>query len=100
MPIINLVNGQASTHLSADAYFDWENPTVNQVTVTGCSGFCTQSSYTVPARTASGPGLTQAQVNSNPTNWGFEEDPASTWNPGGVNPGKPHVQNPTQKAAA
>jgi hypothetical protein len=101
MPLatVNLVNGQASSALSAGDHFVWLNPTSNVVTVSNCGGFCTQSSYTVPVRTATGPGETPAQLSTNPTSgWNFTENPSSTWNPGGTNPGVPHIQNPSKVA--
>ena len=55
MPItVNVVNGHPSSQLTANAHFVWVNPTLNQVTITDCIGFCTQASYTIPARTATG----------------------------------------------
>jgi hypothetical protein len=91
---INLVDGTASIHLSAGDHFAWENNTDQPVVVSNCSEFCVGSTYTVPARTATGPGLLAGQINSNPAdNWTFVETP-SVWRPGVINPGVPHVQNP------
>jgi hypothetical protein len=95
MPTINVVNGHASAPLTPNENFTWLNPTSNQVTLTNCGGFCTQATYTVPAKSATAPGEASGQINANPNNWSFTENPSSTWNPGGVNPGLPRVQNPT-----
>lgn len=96
MPItVNVVTGQASSALAANEPFVWVNPTTNIVTLTNCGGFCSLSTYVVPARTDTAPGEAQAQVNSAPNNWTWQENPVGTWNPGGPHPGMPHIQNPT-----
>ena len=98
MPItVNVVNGHPSSQLTANAHFVWVNPTLNQVTITDCIGFCTQASYTIPARTATGPGETAAQINPSPYSWEFMENPPGTWSGTGL--GMPHIQNPTSPAA-
>lgn len=86
---VNVVTGQASAHLSAGDPFVWVNPTPHAVQLTNCGGFCAQDTYPVP-----GNSQTAAMVNLAPTNWNFTENPTTIWNPGGPNPGLPHVQNP------
>jgi hypothetical protein len=94
---VSLVIGVASAQLNPGDRFVWVNPTLNQVTITDCIGFCTQASYTIPARTATGPGETAAQINPSPYNWEFMENPPDTWSGTGL--GMPHIQNPTSPAA-
>jgi hypothetical protein len=96
--VVSVVTGQASSHLNANDSFTWVNPTSNAVRLTNCDGFCVDSEYRVPAQDAQGPGQVAAQINANPTNWDFTEDPSSTWNPGGPTPGLPHIQNPPARA--
>lgn len=77
--------------LSLGQPFYWANPGGVKVTVSGCSGFCTASSYDVPAP-ASGQtyGLKEATlVSTQPTDWSFSENP-NQWN----TPGMPHISNP------
>lgn len=99
MPImVNVTNGMTTSPLTPNVGFVWVNPTSNQVQITGCGGFCTQSSYTVPPAANGVPGETPAQINSNPTAWNFAENPPQTWNPGGPHPGMPRIQNPSKVA--
>lgn len=90
---VNVTNGRPSVALHPNDDFVWVNPTGNQVELTNCGGFCTQSSYSVPAAGAT-PGEAAAKINSAPTGWSFTESPTDTWNPGGPTPGTPRIQNP------
>jgi hypothetical protein len=92
MATVSVKDGIASAHLSANEWFSWTNPWNYQVTVSNCSGFCTQDSYVVAAN-----GSTSAQINSNPSSWGFTDTPNTAWAPGGTNPGMPHITNPRQR---
>ena len=93
---VPMENGQR-VRLYADASFEWVNDTGNDVTLSNCGGFCTSSSYGPITKNG---GTCAATVSSNPTNWSFSENPSDTWAPGGVNPGLPHIQNPSKLAAA
>jgi hypothetical protein len=91
---IPMSNG-SQTSLTAGEHFTWVNDTANDVTLSNCGGFCTASSYGPITKNG---GTAVAQVNQNPTNWSFTENPTSTWNPGGPTPGLPHIQNPSKLA--
>ena len=74
--------------------FYWANPVAREVTVSGCSGFCTQDSFDVPRYTPTqGNGLKEATLLASPTNWNFSETP-NEWNA----PGMPHIGNPPMQA--
>ena len=95
MPVeVSIVTGRASAHLAPGENFVWVNPTDKDVTLSGCSDFCTQDSYLVSKYSG-----TSAQVNSNPTGWGFGENP-SVWSPNPPVPGQPHIINPAAANAA
>lgn len=47
--------------------FDWENNSSKSVAISNCSGFLTQPSYTVPAKSGGTPGTTPATVRSDIT---------------------------------
>ena len=53
MATVNVVTGTPSGKLPQNGLFDWINPntTGGSCEVTGVSGWCTQSSYTVPQAT-------------------------------------------------
>ena len=91
MPItVNIQTGIPSSYPNPGDHFEWVNPTNTPVEIVGCGGFCTQSSYPVPAY-----GGTPAQINPDPGQYNFQERP-SVWNPGGTNPGLPHIQHPSK----
>ena len=97
---VNVVTGIASGALMPGDQFVWVNPTAHPVSLSGCIGFCSQDQYqNIPAATPTGPGEMSAQINLAPYNWSFQENPPSTWNPGGSNPGLPRIQNPRVPAA-
>ncbi|HTW30586.1 MAG TPA: hypothetical protein VMD76_02845 [Candidatus Sulfotelmatobacter sp.] len=97
MPItVPITTGVPSSKLTANASFVWQNTTDQAVEITNCSGFATESSYSVAAKTASGPGETSAQINASPTSWTFTETPDLCNPPGG---GVPRIQNPTMPEA-
>jgi hypothetical protein len=86
------VNPQGgSLQLGQDFY--WANPVANvTVTLTGCGGFCVDSSYTVPAPPQGQTyGLKKATLLSSPAPgaWSFTESPLE-WNA----PGVPRITNP------
>lgn len=71
--------------------FFWANPAGGSVTVTGCSGFCPQNTYTVPPPTSGQRyGLAPASLLQNPTSWSFGPENPNQWNA----PGMPHISNP------
>ncbi|HEY6765062.1 MAG TPA: hypothetical protein VI386_09835 [Candidatus Sulfotelmatobacter sp.] len=91
---INIQNGSncnpAGGGLQTGQKFYWANPTSQAVTVNNCGGFCTASSYSVPApQTGQQYGLKEATLLTNPTVWTFSETP-NQWNA----PGLPHIGNP------
>jgi hypothetical protein len=70
--------------------FYWANKASVSVSLTGCDGFCTASSYDVPAPPSGQTyGLKEATLLSAPTNWNFSQNP-NQWNV----PGQPKIQNP------
>jgi hypothetical protein len=91
---INIQNGSsvnpAGGSLQPGQKFYWANPTGLMVTVNNCGGFCTNSSYPVPAA-ANGQqyGLKEATLLASPTVWTFSETP-NEWNA----PGLPRITNP------
>jgi hypothetical protein len=86
------VNPNGGT-LQPGQYFYWANPASVAVTLTGCGGFCVDSTYTVPAPpTGQQFGLKQAQLLASPgADWSFTETPPE-WNV----PGVPRIINPPE----
>ncbi len=93
---ISLVTGNnvnpAGGSMQDGGDFYWANPsTSSAVTVSGCGGFCVDSSYTVPEPPQGETyGLKKATLLSAPTGaWTFSESP-NQWNA----PGVPRIINP------
>jgi hypothetical protein len=87
------VNPQGGS-LQLGQEFYWANPVSSvvtpYVTLSGCSGFCENDSYTVPAPPpGQSYGLKKAKLLSAPTSWTFSESP-NQWNA----PGAPRIINP------
>src|SRR5258708_13897429 len=73
VPHVDVQNGSvANGPLTKGCNFKWSNPSSNQANLSGCSGFCTTSSFTVYANST-----TDAQILANPTDYNF---PDSAWN--------------------
>jgi hypothetical protein len=85
MPIqVDVRNGSVSGgSLTYGCNFEWVNATSNQVSLTCCGSFCTQTNYTVPAAANGQPGITGAQMLSAPQ-FIFGD---SAWSA----PGSPHI---------
>jgi hypothetical protein len=96
---VSIVDGSILNNqtLELGGTFFWANPTSVAVTVNGCGGFCTQDTYTVPAKpNAQLPyGIVEATMLASPTNWNFSESP-NQWNA----PGMPHIGNPPTQMPA
>jgi hypothetical protein len=89
-PQVDIQNGSVTNGpVAYPGGFQWSNPTGNNVLLSGCSGFCTQDTYHVPAN-----GTCDAQTIASPTNNNFTETP-NEWNV----PGMPHIKNPTRPVA-
>ncbi|HTS34741.1 MAG TPA: hypothetical protein VMH04_03655 [Candidatus Solibacter sp.] len=89
---VSIVNGSILNGgtLQKGCPFYWANPTYEAVTLSGCDGFCTASSYQLSGRPAGlNYSITEATLLANPTNWNFSESP-NKWNA----PGMPHIQTP------
>jgi hypothetical protein len=89
VPQVDVASGEISPNgaeLGPGDQFQWVNNSSAQVTLTDCGVWCTADSYTVPAATDDGPGITAAQVRANPNINAFAlTDPA--WDA----PGMPHI---------
>ena len=80
VPHVDVQNGSVQNGpLTDGCNFKWNNPTNIQANLSGCGGFCTESSYTVPPN-----GATDAQILANPTSYTFTD---SAWNA----PGTPRI---------
>ena len=98
VPQVNIRNGSIINPPAALEYgqpFQWANPVVGvNVGLSGCSGFCTQDTYGVPAAPTVGAwGLKDAVLLGSATSWDFSESP-NQWNA----PGRPHITNPPAAA--
>jgi hypothetical protein len=71
--------------------FYWANPTPDPVSIAGCGGFCTQGTYSVPAKPAGLPyGVCEATLLAQVTSWNFGPETPNKWNP----PGLPRIKQP------
>jgi len=87
MAEVNCCSGQGGGNLTPGENFYWvNNQTTSDVTVSGCSAWCTASSYDVPKQVGSTPGKTAAQVKS-PLSAGEYSYSQS----GCITPTQPHV---------
>ena len=85
VPHVNVQNGNVvDGPLTNGCNFKWTNTTSAAVQLTNCGGFCTASSFTVPAKSGSTNGTADAQILADPTGYTFT-DPA--WNA----PGTPRI---------
>ena|SRR5437879_4332427 len=96
------INIQNSSNVNGGTFtkgqdFYWANPVAGKtVTISGCGGFCTGTSYIVPGpATGQQYGLKKATLLAAPTDWSFSESP-NEWNA----PGSPHIVNPPFPIAA
>lgn len=75
--------------------FYWANPVAGvTVTINGCGGFCTETTYTVPPPPPGDTyGLSSATLlpQNQVTSWDFGPEVPNEWNA----PGMPHLQAPT-----
>jgi hypothetical protein len=94
---ISIVTGQNVNpnggSLQLNGFFYWANPAGVAVTLTGCGGFCVDSSYVVPSPPSGQTyGLKQAQLLASPgADWSFTENPPE-WNV----PGVPRIISPPE----
>jgi hypothetical protein len=85
MPIlVDIRDASGSDQLTKGCTFYWNNPTGNQVTLSSCGGFCTQTGFIVQANST-----TAAQILQNPTG------PYTFGDTGWTAPGMPHISAPT-----
>jgi hypothetical protein len=71
--------------------FYWANPTYEAVSIAGCGGFCTQSTYEVSGRQAGFPyAITEATLLPQATSWSFGPETPNKWNA----PGQPRILMP------
>lgn len=90
---ISIVDGSIKNGgtLQLGCPFYWANPTDEDVSIAGCGGFCTESSYSVPKKPAGLPyGITEAMLLTQPTSWTFGPETPNAWTP----PGAPKIGNP------